>query len=98
MDLFDWLSIIQKLKGEGLTQKEIGEKIGWSRTKIADYQRINEKIVAEVVNLCKSHQNGRATNDVAIATFDFTEGWFRNSGLFFSSQFDYTRIILINID
>ena len=40
------------------------------------------KIVAEVLDFSKLYQTGRATKKVAIATFDFTEGWFRNSGLY----------------
>jgi len=79
---FDWLDIIKRLRNEGLIQKEIGEKIGWTRTKIADFNRIIESIVADVLDLCKKHQIGRVTQNVAIATFDFSEGWFRNSGLY----------------
>ena len=79
---FYWLDIIKRLRNEGLTQKEIGEKIGWTRTKIADFNRIIESIVADVLDLCKKHQIGRVTQNVAIATFDFSEGWFRYSGLY----------------
>jgi len=28
MDLFDWLDVIGRLRDEGLTQAEIGERIG----------------------------------------------------------------------
>ena len=80
MDLFDWLDIIGRLRDEGLTQAEIGEKIGWSRTKVADYARLIENTVANVLELAKVYQSGRTTENVAIATF--TEGWFRNSGLY----------------
>jgi len=77
---FDWLSIIQKLKDEGLTQKDIGEKIGFSRTKVSDYNRILEKIVASILEFAKEHQKDRETKNVAFATFNFKEKWFRNSG------------------
>lgn len=71
MDLFDWLGVIGRLRTEGMTQVEIGEKIGWSRTKVADYARLIENTVANVLELAKVHQSGRAT---------FTERWFRDSG------------------
>ena len=80
MDLFDWLDVIGKLRGEGLTQAEIGEKIGWSESKVKDYSRLLNAIVAKVLILGKKHQTGRATVKVANATF--TEGWFRDSGLY----------------
>ena len=49
MDLFDWLDLISGLREQGLTQAEIGEKIGWSRTKVADYARLIENTVANVL-------------------------------------------------
>lgn len=82
MDLFDWLSIIQKLKEGGLTQQEIGDKIGWTREKIRDHIKIIKSIGAQNLDLCKINQKGRAPKDGANATFDFTEGWFRTSGLY----------------
>ena len=81
-----------------MTQKEIGEKIGWSRENVKNYVKILESFGTNILELCKSHQKERVPKNGTIVPFDFTEGWFRNSGLFFSSQFDYTRIILINID
>ena len=97
MDLFDWLSIIQKLKGEGLIQKEIGERIGWSRGKENQYEMLLNKVDTQILALCKQYQIGRVSEKDTSVSFDFTEGWFRTSGLFFSSQFDYGGI-LINID
>jgi DNA modification methylase len=82
MDLFDWLDIIKQLKSKGLTQQEIGDKIGWSRSKVGDYQRILNETVAKVLDFCKDHQKDRETKKVSDATFDFTEGWFRSSGLY----------------
>ena len=81
-DLFDWLEIIRKLKEQGKTQKEIAEVLGWSRSKVADYNRILENVVAEVLEYAKQHQKDRVTQNVANATFDFNEGWFRNSGIY----------------
>lgn len=77
MDLFDWLEIVQAMRKEGYTQQEIGEKIGWSRSKVADYNRIIEN-VGQVLNTAKDCQQGRATQDVGTPTFNFTETWFRN--------------------
>lgn len=65
MDLFDYLGVIQDLKGDN-TQEEIGEKIGWSRDRIADHSSILNHVVAENLNLAKQHQEGRATSDVIL--------------------------------
>jgi len=81
MDLFDWLDIIKRLKTEGFTQQQIGEKICWSRKQVADYSRLIEN-VPSILNLCKKYQIGRGTGNVPNGTFDFTEGWFRSSGLY----------------
>jgi len=37
---------------------------------------------ANILDLCKLHQDGRAPKKGANAPFDFTEGWFRTSGLY----------------
>ncbi len=81
MDLFDWLDVVGKLRDEGLTQKEIGEKIGWSRDLVARYISLLDKVVTNVLLLAKEHQNGRVTENVTTGT-DFTERWFRDSGLY----------------
>jgi len=82
MDLFDWIELIGKMRDEGLTQQEIGDKIGFDRNVIAGYVRLLDNVVAQVLEKTKEHQVGRVTGDVAIATKNFTEGWFRNSGLY----------------
>ena len=81
-DLFDDLDAIQYLKEQGLTQKEIGGRLGWSREKVKDYQTVNNKIGATILSLAKEHQKGRAPKNGANAPFDFTEGWFRTSGIY----------------
>jgi len=63
----------------GHTQQEIGGRIGWSRDKVQGYLEIHSKCVADILESARRHQEGRATQDVAIATFNFTEGWFRNT-------------------
>jgi hypothetical protein len=82
MDLFDWLGIIKALKAEGLTQEKIGEKIGWSTEKVKQHSALLTSIVTKVLQLALAHQQGRVTEEVTTVTFDFTEGWFRNSGLY----------------
>ena len=82
MDLFDWVELISKMRDEGLTQQEIGDKIGWSRKRVADYYRLIEAVVPHVIEKSKSVQCGRGSNDVPNGTSNFTEGWFRNSGLY----------------
>jgi site-specific DNA-methyltransferase (adenine-specific) len=81
MDLFDWLECIGKLKGEGFTQQQIGEKIGWSLDAVKKHSVLLSK-VPTILELCKEYQKGRGTDLVPNGTFDFTEGWFRLSGLY----------------
>ena len=64
------------------TQAEIGEKLGWSRDKVARYNQILENVVTGVRETARKHQEGRVTGDVTNVTFTFTEGWFRNSGIY----------------
>ena len=81
-DLFDWLTIIQQLREDGLTQKEIGGKIGWSESQIKQYSMLLNKIVTQVLDLSKKHQEERVTEKVTQVTFNFSEFWFRTSGLY----------------
>ena len=82
MDLFDWVEVISSMRDEGYTQQEIADRIGWSRTKVANYSRITESIVRTVLKKAKKHQSGRLTDDVRNLTFNFTEGWFSKNGLY----------------
>jgi len=86
-DLFDNLDLIKYLKDQGKTQKEIGERLDWSREKVAYHQAIIKNIVTEVLGSAKDHQEGRVTNDVTDVT-NFTEGWFRTSGIYDLEQKD----------
>ena len=63
---------------EGLTQAQIGEKIGWSREQVRNYIFVLDKVGTEVLDLARKHQNGRVPKNGTIVPFDFTEGWFRN--------------------
>ena len=67
---------------DNYTQKEIGDKIGWNRNKLAGYIRLLNEIVADVLDLAKEHQKGRVTEIVANATYNFTEGWLRSVDIY----------------
>jgi site-specific DNA-methyltransferase (adenine-specific) len=83
MDLFDWLDVIRQLREQGHTQAQIGERVGWSRERVKDHVIVLDKIGAQVLDLAKAHQEGRApTNGASAPTFPFSEGWFRSSGLY----------------
>lgn len=63
--------------GENLTQREIGEVLGWSRSKVADYSALREicaeawsLIVATFENIATEENGGSATGIVAGATFE----------------------------
>lgn len=86
MDLFDWLDIIRKLRDEGLTQAQIGEKLGWSVQLVSAYNVLLNKISTEVLNLARSYQKGRVDKNSTAVEFNFTEWWFRNSGLYNLSE------------
>lgn len=65
-----------------MTQAKIGERIGWSENIVKRYCVLIDKIVPEVLEITKGIQNGRGTEKVPMGTFDFTERWFRDSGLY----------------
>ena len=69
--LKDGLDIIKQLKDKGLTLKEIGSKIGIEESVIKMYSSLLKNIVASVLDFTKTYQIGRATKEVANATFDF---------------------------
>ncbi|MCF8009249.1 MAG: ParB N-terminal domain-containing protein [Halanaerobiales bacterium] len=81
MDLFDWLDIIGRLKDD-YTQEEIGNKIGWSNDYTSKHNLIIKKISIQVLNLARKHQEGRVDKKSTNVEFNFTEGWFRTSGLY----------------
>jgi DNA modification methylase len=81
MDLFDWLDVIGKLKGEGLALKEIGAKLDWEEGRVKQYSVLLNK-VTPILKECKVYQDGRVTEKVTPVTFNFTEYWFRTSGLY----------------
>jgi len=81
MDLFDWIELISSMKDGGYTQQEIADKIGWSRSKVAQQFSLINNVVTEILAKAKEHQEGRITNNVTAVT-NFTERWFRDSGLY----------------
>ncbi|MBF0397975.1 MAG: helix-turn-helix domain-containing protein [Desulfobacterales bacterium] len=80
--MFDWLEIIRKLKAEGLTQEQIGAKIGWTRVNINHHLILLNKIDTEFLKLAIQYQKGRVSENDTNVSFNFTEGWFRESGLY----------------
>ena len=78
-DLFDFLDRIERLRPNH-TQKEIGEKLGWSTSKVKKHSALLSNVVPKVLEIAKAHQEGRVTEEVPSGTF--TEGWFRDSGLY----------------
>ena len=92
MDLFDWLDVIQKLQELGWSQERIGAEIGWSREKVKNHVKLLDSIGTEILVFAKQHQEGRVPiigtavpNDLqktGNSTFNFTEWWFRDSGLY----------------
>ena len=71
-------------------EEKIGERIGWSREKIKNHVTLRSKIGTQILIFAKSFQSGRVPefgtnvpkNEQEVNTFDFTEGWFRSSGLY----------------
>lgn len=81
-DLWDRLDTIRQLKDQGMTQAEIGEVIGVGEGTVKQHSMLINRIVTPVLDSCKSQQKGRVTEEVTPVSFDFTEGWFRTSGLY----------------
>lgn len=77
--LFHHLDYIEGLKDDH-TQQEIAEKMGWTRSTVANYGSLLNNLVTEVLKIAKSHQTGRVTGTVPTETF--TERWFRDSDLY----------------
>lgn len=88
MDLFDWLEVIKGLKEQGKTNREISEVMGddWEEGKVKQYSSLLKNISYGFLNLAKSLQKGRVTKKVTPVTFEFTEWWFRGSGLYNLSE------------
>ena len=79
MDLFDWLGVIGRLRTEGMTQVEIGEKIGWSRGAVSQYAMLQDKVATRILEIAKGIQRGLVATDATTGN-NFTERWFRDSG------------------
>jgi len=57
--------------------------LGWSREKVKHHVRLLDKVGTEVLEFCKSRQTGRVPQSgTNVPTFNFTEGWFRESGIY----------------
>lgn len=80
MDLFDWVELISKMRDEGYKGKDIAGRLNWSAQNVSNYNNVFTRISTQVLEKAKQHQKGRVDNKST--TVDFTEGWFRNSGLY----------------
>jgi hypothetical protein len=62
------------------TSEKLCERIGWSRGQISQYEMLVDKVATNILTLALEHQEGRvAQNATTVATYDFTERWFRDS-------------------
>lgn len=59
------------------TQAQIGERIGWSREQVRNYGFVLDKVGTRILEMAKTHQEGRVPENGTRVTFHFTEGWFR---------------------
>ena len=75
-------NLIKQLKDQGLKQKEIGEKIGWSKGKVDNYSALMTNILEQVLDFAKDHQKDRSSPNLNSSSFNFTRGWFYKSGLY----------------
>ena len=55
------------------------------------YVMVLNKILTPILDLCKQHQTGRVSEKLTNVSFDFTEGWFRTSGLYDLNPFNYLK-------
>jgi site-specific DNA-methyltransferase (adenine-specific) len=72
---------------------EIGDVLDMSRSSIKDRMKIISDIGADILEKCKANQIGRAPTNGACAPFNFTEGWFRTSGLYELNEYYQTNTI-----
>jgi len=66
-----------------MSQVEIGKVMGMARGSVSQYMMLVDKIATEVLDLSKQHQEGRVAQNATNVAHNFTEGWFRNSGLYY---------------
>lgn len=98
MDLFDWIDVVKQLREQNLTQEQIGEKIGWSRGKVSNYFLIIDKLATDILKITRQYQNGRVVDNATNVAFNFTEGWFRNSGLYDLNKHNQLKLMSNFID
>jgi len=80
-DLFDELDYIAREKERGLTLKEIVAKVdGWGEGYVKKRSRLLSNTVPRVRDMARGAKRRLGTEKVPSGTF--TEGWFRNSGLY----------------
>ena len=97
-DLFDKLKTIQILRDQGYTQEQIGEVLGVTRVIVSQFIVLINKIATNIIDLCKNYQIGRVANNATNVANNFTEGWFRNSGLYNLNEYYQLKTINSFID
>ncbi|MGD9733245.1 MAG: hypothetical protein AB7U45_13795 [Desulfamplus sp.] len=76
-------------KEQGITLKEIALNLGVEEGTVKQYSAILNNVVTENLELAKQHQEGRVGKDSTIVgIFNFTEGWFRNSGIYDLKEYE----------
>jgi len=85
------------LRDHGLTQQQIADEVGLTQgavCQLLEKPEISEKtnndtqaeraaeLFTQLLNLACGYQGSRVTDKVTMVTFDFTERWFRDSGIY----------------
>lgn len=65
--------LAQALREKGLTQEQIGKRIGWSREQVKDYVKLINSLGAKILEIAKKHQEGRAPQNGATAPFNINQ-------------------------
>jgi DNA modification methylase len=86
-DLFDWLGIVKELKNEGKKGVEIAKEVNKSSARVSQFTQLLENVSEESLTLCENHQEGRSDVGINSVNFSFTEGWFRDSGIYTLREF-----------
>ncbi|MFL2129580.1 hypothetical protein, partial [Ruoffia sp. FAM 26255] len=70
---------------------DIADRLNWSAQNVSNYNNVFTRISTQVLEKAKHHQKGRVDNKSTVV--DFTEGWFRNSGLYDLNEKYQERLI-----
>jgi len=74
---------ISKLKNSTVDQHSRGRTVSQiAESEDVPDKAVLDKVATQVLDLARQHQTERVTEEVTDVTFDFTEWWFRTSGLY----------------